>query len=364
MTSKHEPGDYLWDRGGPVDAEVAGLERLLAPQRWRGDARHGGRGRSGGLPVPAPRHRRTRRWPVALAAVATLALLAIGARLWYGHRLDWPVQQPWQVALAEGEVRIDGREVAGEAQLAPGAVLATGDGRVRLRAARIGEVVVGEGSRFRIVTTGGGRHRTELQHGRLWARVWAPPGAFGVSTPAGDVFDLGCEFVLDAREDGSGALTVRSGWVQIDNRWREVLVPRGARVEFGAGGRPGTPFDLGASDRFLAALRALDVQPPGAEPDPEAVRALVAASRPQDAISLLSLLQARPQLVDGPVFDRLAALMPADARVTRAALRERGAHALSPWWNALPYPRMKRWWMHWPDAFGARDDAGTLLRMD
>ena len=60
----------------------------------------------------------------------------------------------------------------------------------------------------------------------------------------------------------------------------------------------------------------------------------------------------------------LAALMPADARVTRAALRERGAHALSPWWNALPYPRMKRWWMHWPDAFGARDDAETLLRMD
>lgn len=363
MTTTREPGDYLWDRSGPVDAEIAAFERLLAPQRWRVDARRGGRGRTAAMPSPA-RRRRMRRWPVAVAAVATLALLAIGVRTWYGHRLDWPAQQPWQVALIEGEVRIDGQAVTGATRLAPGAVLATGDGRVRLRAARIGEVVVGEGSRFRIVATGGGRHRTELQHGRLWARVWAPPGAFGVSTPAGDVFDLGCEFVLDAREDGSGALTVRSGWVQIDNRWREVLVPQGARVEFGAGGRPGTPFDLGASDRFLAALRTLDAQPPGAEPDLEAVRALVAASRPQDAISLLSLLHARPQLVDGPVFDRLAALMPAEARVTRAALRERGAHALSPWWNALPYPRMKRWWMHWPDAFGARDDAETLLRMD
>ena len=364
MTSKHEPGDYLWDRSGPVDAEVAGLERLLAPQRWRGDARHGGRSRSGSLSVPASPRRRMRRWPMALAAVATLALFAIGARFWYDHRLDWPAQQPWQVALAEGEVRIDGREVAGEAQLAPGAVLATGDGRVRLRAARIGEVVVGEGSRFRIVATGGGRHRTELQHGRLWARVWAPPGAFGVSTPAGDVFDLGCEFVLDAREDGSGALTVRSGWVQVDSRRREVLVPQGARVEFGAGGQPGKPFDLGASDAFRAALRTLDDHAGDVEPDGEAVRALVAAARAQDAISLLSLLQAQPQLADGPLFDRLSAMMPAGARVTRAAARAGGAQALAPWWSALPYPRTKLWWTKWPDAFATRDDAETLLRTD
>ena len=361
MTTTREPGDYLWDRSGPVDAEIAAFERLLAPQRWRVDARRGGRGRTAAMPSPA-RRRRMRRWPVAVAAVATLALLAIGVRTWYGHRLDWPAQQPWQMALIEGEVRIDGHTVPSATRLAPGAVLDTGDGRARLRAARIGEVVVGEHSRFRIVATGGGRHRTELQRGRLWARVWAPPGAFGVSTPAGEVFDLGCEFVLDAREDGSGALSVRSGWVQVDNRWREVLVPQGARVEFGIGGRPGTPVDLGASDDFRAALRALDAQADDALPDADAVRALVAASRPQDAISLLSLLQARPQLAEGPVYDRLAALMPVDARVTRAALREQGALALSPWWDALPYPRMKRWWMHWPDAFGARADARTLLQ--
>ncbi len=218
MTSRHETNDYLWDRSGPVDAEIAALERLLAPQRWQGEARRHRHARSAAM--PAPRRRRMRRWPVAVATAATLALLALGVRLWHGHRLDWPAQQPWQMALIEGEVRIDGHTVPSATRLAPGAVLDTGDGRARLRAARIGEVVVGEHSRFRIVATGGGRHRTELQRGRLWARVWAPPGAFGVSTPAGEVFDLGCEFVLDAREDGSGALSVRSGWVQVDNRWR------------------------------------------------------------------------------------------------------------------------------------------------
>ena len=362
MTSQSGPDDYLWDRSGTVDAEIAALERLLAPQRWRGDTRRQARAPLAGARATTTRRRRTRRWQVAMAAVATLALLAIGLVIWHGHRLDWPTQQPWQVARVEGEVRIDGRAAMGMTRLAPGAVLDTGDGRVRLRAARIGEVVVGEGSRFRIVATGGGRHRTELQHGRLWARVWAPPGAFGVATPAGEMFDLGCEFVLDAREDGSGALTVRSGWVQVDNPWREVLVPEGARVEFDVGGRPGTPFDLGASDGFRMALRRLDAQADDMPADADAVRALVAATRAQDAISLLALLQARPQLADSPVFDRLAALMPADARVTRAALRERGGHALSPWWDALPYPRIKRWWMQWPDAFRSQEDAATLLQ--
>src|SRR5690606_2184208 len=207
-----------------------------------------------------------------------------------------------------------------------------------------------------------GRHRSELRHGTLWARVWAPPGAFGVSTPAGDVFDLGCEFLLRADGDGSGSLTVRSGWVQVDNRWREVLVPQGARVDFGQGGRPGTPYDLGASDGFVSALRALDARGTDADPAGVAMQALLAESRAQDAISLVSLLHAHPALAEGPLFDRLQAIMPTDALVTRAALRERGAHALSPWWDALPYPRMKRWWMQWPDAFAAREDAGTLLR--
>jgi hypothetical protein len=175
------------------------------------------------------------------------------------------------------------------------------------------------------------------------------------------VFDLGCEFVLRADTDGSGSLTVRSGWVHLDSRWHEVLVPQGARVDFGAGGRPGTPYDIGASEGFRAALRVLDAQGGAADPVGRTMQALLAESRPQDAISLVSLLHAHPGLAEGPLYDRLQQLMPADALVTRAALRTRGAHALSPWWDALPYPRMKRWWMQWPDAFAAREDADVLL---
>lgn len=353
----HVPGhdDYLWDRSGPVDAEVAALERLLASQRWQAQAR-----KRSTPHARKPEHaRRARRWRIALAAAAVFAMVAVGVRGWYAHRLQWPAQQAWQIAAVEGEARIDGRGIDAAARLAPGAMLETGAGRVRLRAARIGEVVVGEDSAFRIVETRGGRHRTQLRHGSLWARVWAPPGAFGVATPSGDVLDLGCEFILHANADGSGALAVRSGWVQVDNAWREVLVPQGARVEFAAPGRPGTPYDEGASAVFVAALRALDAQDPTDAPDAAAARALAAAARPQDAISLLSLLRTRPQLADGPVFDRMSAMMPTEATVSRAAVRAQLPNATEPWWKALPYPRIKRWWTQWPDALPARAGAGS-----
>lgn len=362
--------DYLWDRGGPVDAEVAALERLLSPHAWRPRERTSAtsmRRVSASVPAVAPppssrTRARRRRWPLAWAAVATLAVCGFGLQAWYAHRLQWPQAQPWRIAGVEGSVRIDGEALAGDGTLAPGSELETGaDGSARLRVARIGEMVLGPGSRFAVIETGDGRHRTALRSGRLWARIWAPPGSFGVATPAGDVFDLGCEFVLVAGEDGSGSLTVRSGWVQIDNHWREVLVPEGARVDFSERGEPGIPYDLGASDGFRSALRELQRHGDTVSSEGPEVRALVAASRPQDAISLLALMQAHPRLAEGPLFDRMVQVMPADARVTRAAVRAEGGRAMHAWWNALPYPRMKRWWLQWPDAFRAGGDRAELL---
>lgn len=370
--SNHEDrDDYLWDRSGPVDAEVAALERLLSGYRLQDHAPRVSRPMRERAVPHRKRHVARRRtalaslanWRVAMTTAAMLAVSVIGVIGWYQHRLQWPQARPWSLAVRGDTARIDGAAVAGQGILAPGSVLDTGrDTSVRLRAARIGEVVVGEGSRFELIVTRSGLHRTRLHHGRLWARVWAPPGAFGVGSAAGDVLDLGCEFVLDVRKDGRGALTVRSGWVQVDNGWREVLVPQGARVEFGAGGEAGTPYDLGARADFVAALREIDADPVRIAADGDAVRRLVATARAQDAITLLSLLQAQPRLADGPVYDRLAAQMP-EAVVSRAAARG-GGHALSPWWQRLPYPRMKRWWLQWPDVFVAREDADALLRDD
>jgi len=363
MNMPHDPirdDDYLWDRSDPADPEIARLESVLAPYALRVE-------RSVRTSTPLPRTqathaRRSSRWRIALASAAVMAMFAIGVGGWYRHRLQWPEGQPWQLSAVNGEASIDGRAAAGIHSLAPGSVLETGKGgSANLRAARIGQVVLGENSRFSLVETRSGRHRLQLEHGSLWARVWAPPGALGVSMPTADVLDLGCEFVLKTDAEGYGQLTVRSGWVQIDNWHWEILVPQNARVELRGKQMPGTPYDLGASAAFVAALREIDAQGHAAAADGDAVRRLVAAARRQDAITLVSLLRQYSQLGEGPLFDRTAQLMPADAVVTREDFRARGSDALNPWWSSLPYPRMKRWWMQWPDAFGTQAKAEVLL---
>lgn len=347
----HDNDDYLWDRSGPVDPQVARLERLLrghahadAPRR----ARHPAQAK----PVATARRR---RWRTAFAAAAVLAVCALGARTWFQQRLQWEVGRPWQVVAQQGDVRIDGRRQDARAALAMDGTLETGaNATTRLHAAGIGQIAIGQGSRLRLVETRTGRHRVQLEQGSLWARVWAPPGQFGVGVAGAEVIDLGCEFLLKVDADGNGSLSVLSGWVQIDNSRREVLVPQGTRVRLHGSGAAGTPHAHDASAGFVAALDAIDARNGEVDANGEEVRRLIAASRPQDAISLLALLRDHPQLGEGPLFERLAQLLPTAPAPTRDAWRRDRMAVFDAWWNALPYPRVKRWWTQWPDALPSR----------
>ncbi|MEO6365206.1 MAG: hypothetical protein ABIO38_04050 [Luteimonas sp.] len=374
MNIGNEPidNDYLWDGSGAVDQEVAALERLLGPFAFRGQPAPQSTTDAAGVEgVSTPTQRLpTREWQarprnplrrlVALAAV--VSGVAVGTYGWYWQRLQWPAAHGWPAAVVRGEATLDGRAMAASQVVSPGSVLETGDrGVARLQVARIGEVVLGRDSRLRLTATRSGQHRVQLEQGTLWARIWAPPGAFGVGVPSGEALDLGCEFTIRTDARGNGHLQVQSGWVQFDNLDAEVLVPQGAQVVLYADG-PGTPHANDAAPAFVSALAAIDRGGMHLAADAGSVRELVALARRADAITLLSLLSRYPRLRDGPVFDRLAELLPAG--VTRAALAAHGRDALDPWWRALPYPPMKRWWMKWPDAIGSTGDAQSHLRYD
>lgn len=359
MNGDEMDNDYLWDRSGPVDLEAARLERLLrghahadAPRRARVD-----------VPVKPVAYSRRRRWNVAFAAAAVIAVCAIGTRTWFQQRLQWEAGEPWQVIAQQGDVRIDGRAQQARALALDGTLETGADAMTRLRAAGIGEVAIGAGSRLRLVETRTGRHRVQLQQGSLWARVWAPPGQFGVGVPGAEVIDLGCEFLLKVDADGNGSLSVLSGWVQVDNLRREVLVPQGTRVRVNGDGAAGTPHAFSATPAFVAALEAIDARNGDVDPHGGEIRRLLGASRPQDAISLLVLLRDYPRLAEGPLFERLAALLPTPLATRDAWSTDRMA-VLNAWWDALPYPRVKRWWTQWPDALPSRNGKMTQWLQD
>ena len=132
MSNDQMNDDYLWDRSGPPDPDIARLERTLAPLRYR---------------HKAPRPSRA-RWAWAgplLAAAAALVMMVA------------PAAPPttWQVS--------------GNA-LRQGQTLRTGNDGVLLEDDAVGRVDLAANS---VLRAAGGK-RLSLMRGELHAFIWAP----------------------------------------------------------------------------------------------------------------------------------------------------------------------------------------------
>jgi hypothetical protein len=122
---------------------------------------------------------------------------------------------------------------------------------------------------------------------------------------------------------GNGLLHVTAGEVAFQGTGYEARVPMGAIVVTRAGVGPGIPYVEDAPEALRRALAAFDV------------RAALAATRPDDAISLWHLLRRVDAPLRGAVYDRLAALVPPPPGVTRAAALALDDPALEAYWHRI-----------------------------
>lgn len=331
-----EQPDPLWDPDQPGDETLERLASLLGRYRHVPVPGHAW----SAVPTVVPRRHRRR---ALLAAAVALAACVAAVAVWVPWRLHWDERRQWTVDADAGPV---------QAPLGVGRTLTTATGEsATVRVARIGRMDVLPGTRIRLLDTRAGHHRLELLEGRVRARIWAPPGYFGIAAGASETVDLGCEFEMSRNPQGEGSIHVTSGWIMHRVNGQETLVPAGSRLDFDAA-RSGIPLATTSSAAFRAAVQRLDLamaegrRPPGAE------EAVVREASGSDSFALLSLLTRYPALASGPVYPTLAALLdaPADARHQEAWSRG-SMHAMDLWWQRIPRPP-KAWWLNWQDAFG------------
>jgi len=266
---------------------------------------------------------------VSLAAAASLVVVLLAAVALHDPA---PV---WTAEAIEGASRLGDRPLAGPSSMQPAEWIETGPrARARLRAREVGLVDLEAGSRARLALVRPGEHRIELKKGTMRALVWAPPRVFFVETEAARASDLGCAYTLAVDEAGSGRLAVTAGWVELEGRGSSALVPAGASCSIRSGLGPGTPVFDDAGDAFRLALESLD-SGATAEAREAALAAALACARVRDGLSLWHLLaRVRPE-ERARVHDRLAALVPPPAAVTRERIVAGEASARSAWWPAL-----------------------------
>jgi ferric-dicitrate binding protein FerR (iron transport regulator) len=318
--------DYLWDGSGEPDPEVAHLEKLLG--RYKHE--------------PRPQHAPAVSWRrVFLAVAATIVIAFASLALGFVVRLQWRANQPWEITNVIGTPTLDGEIIRSDAKLAIGEELRTdAHSRVTVRIARVGELHIGPNSTVMLTTTMTGRHRMKLERGAISARVWAPPFTFGVRTPAGTANDLGCAF--DLRYDqGEGVVQVANGWVEFENDVRAALIPKGALSRLSESLGPGSPHYSDATPAFRAALREYD-----ATHDRHALGRVLATARKRDAMTLLHLLDhASDAATRTQIYTALVPLAPPPPGVTPESIDT------ELWRRSIGLTSVKRWWVHWRDAF-------------
>lgn len=270
----------------------------------------------GALAAPPPRRLLVPR--LQWAAAALVAILAVGAVVgtvayWYASR----VTGPWEVVLDEADRSI--RMAEGEW------IATTASSRARITVGDIGTVDVASGTRVQLGSIQPDQYRLALAHGTISARIAAPPRLFVVDTPASTVVDLGCAYTVQVDEAGAAELRVTEGWASLEWKGREALVPAGAFCRTRPGVGPGTPSFEDAPAALRQALEAFDVGGGGTG----ALNVVLSEARPRDTLTLWHLLS-RADPADRPrVFDRIAALAPLPATLSRGKALQLDAQTLT-----------------------------------
>lgn len=242
--------------------------------------------------------------------------------------------QPWEVARLEGSPKVGAAHIEGSGSLAVGEWLETdATSRAQLNVANIGRVDIEPNSRVQLVETNSTEHRLAMSRGRLHATISAPPRLFIVETPSAVAVDLGCSYTLEVDKAGRSILHVTSGWVALELKGRESVVPAGAVCVTEVGKGPGTPYFDDASEKFRQALSRLDFQQGGAK----ALSIVLREAREYDTLTLWHLLSRMRGTERGRVYDRMAELIAPPAGVTREGVMRLDRGMLNLWKKGLEW---------------------------
>lgn len=236
----------------------------------------------------------------------------------------------WQVETLAGMPRIGEADSAGS--LGVGQMLETdASSRAKIEVADIGSVEVAPNSHVKLVGTDKNEHRLALDRGRLHAKIFAPPRLFVVDTPSGKAVDLGCEYTLEVDRVGNSVLNVTGGFVAMEDRGRESIVPAGMKVMTRKGKGLGTPFSPDTNAEFRRALEQFDFGNGGKT----ALQTILSKAEFYDMVTLWHLLSRVSSTDRAAVFDKLAAFVPPPAGITREGISGLDTKMLQIWRNEV-----------------------------
>jgi predicted anti-sigma-YlaC factor YlaD len=282
-----------------------------------------------GIPEFRPGQRQSgRRWQLALGSLAILSVAIIMS--WSLYRRE----SSWELVRIRGTPVVDAKPVHDAMRIGAGEWIETdSSASATVKVGEIGSVEIAPRTRLLVITARRSQKRLALTRGEIHAKISAPPKLFLVDTAAGTAVDLGCEYSLHTDERGSGLLQVTQGWVSFQWKGLESLVPAGASCRTKPQSGPEAPYFDDASANFKQALENFA----SAGYEGAWLAAILADARVRDTLTLWHLLS-RVEFRDRErIYDRIAALTPVPAGVSREKALNLDLETLTRWKDELAW---------------------------
>jgi hypothetical protein len=311
------------------------LPQLSAPDSLWNDI-ESALGRENGKSSQVVSVRPASSWRVRMAVAAAVILaLSIGVWLYKNQQGSGSSKSAWAVIALGGTPKIGSETISSRGSMSIGDWLETDENSsAQIAVGTIGNVDIDKNTRVRLLETEPTEHRLELARGKMSARIWAPPRLFFVDTPSAVAADLGCAYTLEVDDKGDGRLRVTSGWVALQAKERESIVPEGASCETQLGTGPGTPFFDDSAPAFQQALNKVDFdQDPATRTT--ALEEMLAHSRPRDTLTLWHLLPRVNENDRVRVYEKMESFAAPPAGVTREGVLKLDQKMLEQWRDAL-----------------------------
>ncbi len=262
---------------------------------------------------------------------AACSLISAALVVWFAIL---PKRAAWDVKAVDGVPVLGSQRMAAAGKIRVGEWLRTdASSRARIEVGAIGTVEVEPNNQIRLLAAKPNEHRLELKRGEISAVVSAPPRLFFVDTPASTAVDLGCAYTMKTDESGSGLLHVTTGWVSLEWKGRESLVPAGASCRTKSGTGPGTPYFSDASEVLQNALASFDFGNGGTA----AVDMVVAEARFRDTLTLWHLLSRVGPEERVRIFDRMSKLAPLPEDISREKILNLDKETLQRWMQQMAW---------------------------
>jgi len=269
------------------------------------------------------------RWRLAFAALVLVAVA--GAMYWMVGRRP---ETQWEVVQIHGAPAVGTKLLHGAGRIGAGEWIETdSSSRATVKVGVIGSVEVTPNTRLLVETARPGENRLALARGEIRANISAPPKLFFVDTASGTAVDLGCEYSLRTDEEGSGLLQVTRGWVSFQWRGLESLVTAGASCRTLPQTGPVVPCFDDAPEEFKRALESFATDKTGGG----SLDVILATARARDTLTLWHLLPRVDLLNRERIYDRMAALTPVPAGVSREKVLKLDADTLARWKDELAW---------------------------